>query len=84
MAVTQSEDVEAIKSRQEVISENLAALSASVATEQARRVEIAELQSALRRMYPSVKAALPGRPTDADVQQVLDATYHARRLREIL
>ena len=79
----QTEDVERIKSRQEVISENLAALSASVAAERSRRAEVAELQSALRLMFPTIKAALPGKPTDEEVMQVVNATYHARRLREI-
>ena len=79
----QTADVEAVRSKQAIIEENLAALSASVRAEQNRRAEIARLQHALRLMEPSVRAALPGKPTDDEVRQVLNATYHARRLKEI-
>jgi len=78
-----SSDVEAVRSKAETIAANLADLSASVAAEQNRRKEIAELQRALRLMFPTIKAALPGKPSDEEVQQNINATYHARRLREI-
>lgn len=79
----QSADVEAIKTRQEVIAENLATISASIAAEKSRRAEIAELEADLQRRFPIIKQALPGTPTDAEVWAVLNATPQAKRLREL-
>lgn len=79
----QSADVEAIKTRQEVIAENVKALSASIFAEKARRAEIANLEADLQRRFPIVKQALPGKPTDAEVWAVLNATSQAKRLREL-
>lgn len=79
----QSADVEAVKSRQEVIAANVKALSDRIAAEQSRRVEIVELESDLRRRFPIIKAALAGNPTDAEVWQVLNITPQAKRLREL-
>lgn len=78
----QSTDVEALKSRQEVIAANLSALSANVAAEQSRRAEIAELEADLRSRFPAVKQALRAK-TDAEVWAVLNLTLQAQRLREL-
>ena len=79
----QSSDVEAIKTRQEIIAENLATLSANIAAEKSRRAEIAELEADLQRRFPIIKQALPGTPSDAEVWIVLNATAQAKRLREL-
>ncbi len=83
--VASTADVEAIKSRQEIISENLAALSAGVRAEQRRReIEAGEIE--LNRRAEATFAQVGGRDnpvTIAAVWSTLRNSPLGRRIKEL-